>query len=413
LRIENEKTQRSTLNSQFSILNSQFSILNLTTKVIDYILNRLKGDKVIWLAVFLISMISLLGVYTGAGSPVLAEKASATFFLIKHALLLGAGFVIMFFVSRFDYRIFARISDYLLYLSIPVLIYVLFWGRDVNGAARWINIVGLSFQPSDLGKVALLIHLAKMLTMKQEVIKDFKEGFLPTIAWVVVICGLIAPANLSTAALLFTTSVILLFIAGVSFKYIGSMLLIGLVGGFILFQVAGRAVTWENRINAYWSSLTDPNYDPGYQVTQAYGAMATGGIIGKGPGGSTQRNYVPNGTSDMIYPIIIEEFGFVGGLVVMILYIVLLVRSIGIVTISKTFGALLAAGLSFLLVIQAMANMAVAVGVFPVTGQPLPFLSMGGTSILFTSFALGVVLSVSATALEEKKTSKKGGLATA
>lgn len=381
--------------------------------MIDYILNRLKGDKVIWLAVFLISMISLLGVYTGAGSPVLAEKASATFFLIKHALLLGAGFVIMFFVSRFDYRIFARISDYLLYLSIPVLIYVLFWGRDVNGAARWINIVGLSFQPSDLGKVALLIHLAKMLTMKQEVIKDFKEGFLPTIAWVVVICGLIAPANLSTAALLFTTSVILLFIAGVSFKYIGSMLLIGLVGGFILFQVAGRAVTWENRINAYWSSLTDPNYDPGYQVTQAYGAMATGGIIGKGPGGSTQRNYVPNGTSDMIYPIIIEEFGFVGGFVVMILYIVLLVRSIGIVTISKTFGALLAAGLSFLLVIQAMANMAVAVGVFPVTGQPLPFLSMGGTSILFTSFALGVVLSVSATALEEKKTSKKGGLATA
>jgi cell division protein FtsW len=406
-------SQLSTLNSPLSILNSQFSILNLTTKVIDYILNRLKGDKVIWLAVFLISMISLLGVYTGAGSPVLAEKASATFFLIKHALLLGAGFVIMFFVSRFDYRIFARISDYLLYLSIPVLIYVLFWGRDVNGAARWINIVGLSFQPSDLGKVALLIHLAKMLTMKQEVIKDFKEGFLPTIAWVVVICGLIAPANLSTAALLFTTSVILLFIAGVSFKYIGSMLLIGLVGGFILFQVAGRAVTWENRINAYWSSLTDPNYDPGYQVTQAYGAMATGGIIGKGPGGSTQRNYVPNGTSDMIYPIIIEEFGFVGGFVVMILYIVLLVRSIGIVTISKTFGALLAAGLSFLLVIQAMANMAVAVGVFPVTGQPLPFLSMGGTSILFTSFALGVVLSVSATALEEKKTSKKGGLATA
>jgi cell division protein FtsW len=381
--------------------------------VIDYILNRLKGDKVIWLVVFLISMISLLGVYTGAGSPVLAAKAGATFYLIKHALLLSAGFVIMFLVSRFDYRTFARISDYLLYFSIPVLIYVLFWGRDVNGAARWINLFGLSFQPSDLGKVALLIHLAKMLTQKQDVIKDFKEGFLPTIAWVVVICGLIAPANLSTAALLFATSVILLFIAGVSFKYIGSMLLIGLLCGFILFKVADRATTWEHRIDNYWSSLTDPEFDPGYQVTQAYGAMATGGIIGKGPGGSTQRNYVPNGTSDMIYPIIIEEFGFVGGLVVMILYMVLLVRTVGIVTISKTFGALLAAGLSFLLVIQAMANMAVAVGVFPVTGQPLPFLSMGGTSILFTSFALGVVLSVSATALDDKKTSKKGGLATA
>ncbi len=381
--------------------------------MIDYILNRLKGDKVVWLVIFLITMISLLGVYTGAGSPVLAAKGSATFFLIKHALLLSAGFLIMFLVSRFDYRIFARISDYLLYFSIPVLIYVLFWGRDVNGAARWINLFGLSFQPSDLGKVALLIHLAKMLTMKQEVIKDFKEGFLPTIAWVVVICGLIAPANLSTAMLLFMTSVILLFIAGVSFKYIGSMLAIGLLCGFILFKVADRAVTWEHRFDSYYKSLTDPKFDPGYQVTQAYGAMATGGIIGKGPGGSTQRNYVPNGTSDMIYPIIIEEFGFVGALVVMVLYMVLLVRTIGIVTISKTFGALLAAGLSFLLVIQAMANMAVAVGVFPVTGQPLPFLSMGGTSILFSSFALGVVLSVSATSLEDKKSTKKGGLATA
>ena len=381
--------------------------------MIDYILNRLKGDKVVWLVIFLITMISLLGVYTGAGSPVLAAKGSATFFLIKHALLLSAGFLIMFLVSRFDYRIFARISDYLLYFSIPVLIYVLFWGRDVNGAARWINLFGLSFQPSDLGKVALLIHLAKMLTMKQEVIKDFKEGFLPTIAWVVVICGLIAPANLSTAMLLFMTSVILLFIAGVSFKYIGSMLAIGLLCGFILFKVADRAVTWEHRFDSYYKSLTDPNFDPGYQVTQAYGAMATGGLIGKGPGGSTQRNYVPNGTSDMIYPIIIEEFGFVGALVVMVLYMVLLVRTIGIVTISKTFGALLAAGLSFLLVIQAMANMAVAVGVFPVTGQPLPFLSMGGTSILFSSFALGVVLSVSATSLDDKKSTKKGGLATA
>lgn len=382
--------------------------------MIDYILNRLKGDKVIWLVVFLISMISLLGVYTGAGSPVLAAKAGATYYLIKHALLLSAGFLIMFMVSRFDYRIFARISDYLLYLSIPVLILVLVIGRETNGAARWIYIgFGLSFQPSDLGKVALLIHLAKILTVKQEVIKDFKEGFLPTITWVVVICGLIAPANLSTAMLLFATSVILLFIAGVNFKYIGSMMLVGLLCGFILFKVADRAATWEHRIDDYWSSLTDPDFDPGFQITQAYGAMATGGIIGKGPGGSTQRNYVPNGTSDMIYPIIIEEFGFVGGLVVMVLYMVLLVRTVGIVTISKTFGALLAAGLSFLLVIQAMANMAVAVGVFPVTGQPLPFLSMGGTSILFTSFALGVVLSVSATGLEEKKTNKKGGLATA
>lgn len=382
--------------------------------MIDYILHRLKGDKVIWLVVFLICMISLLAVYTGAGSPTLADRSSTTFVLLKHALMLSVGFAIMFFVSKFDYRIFARISDYLLYLSIPVLVYVLIWGRDVNGASRWIYVFGFSFQPSDLGKVALLIHLAKLLTQKQEVIKDFKEGFLPTISWVVIICGLIAPANLSTAMLLFATSVILLFIAGVHLKYIGSLFLIGILAGFILFQTAKRAQTWENRVHAYVQSWTDPAYDPGYQVTQSYGAIAAGGLIGKGPGKSTQRNYVPNSTSDMIYAIILEEFGFVGGLVVMVLYLVLLFRTVGIVTISKTFGALLAAGLSFLLVIQAMANMAVAVGVMPVTGQPLPMLSMGGTSILFTSFALGVILSVSATALQDKKEAKsKGGLATA
>lgn len=383
--------------------------------MIDYILHRLKGDRWIWAVVFLIMMMSLLAVYTGAGSPSHADKSSTTFILLKHALMLTVGFGIMFFVSKFDYRIFARISNYLLYLSIPVLLYVLIAGRETNGAARWIYIFGFSFQPSDLGKVALLIHLAKMLTQKQEVIKDFKEGFLPTITWVVVICGLIAPANLSTALLLFATSVILLFIAGVHLKYIGSLFAIGVVCGFILFQVAKRAETWENRVDAYVESWTNPDYDPGYQVTQSYGAIATGGLLGKGPGKSTQRNYVPNSTSDMIYSIILEEWGFFGGVIVMGLYLLLLFRSVAIVTVSKTFGALLAAGLSFLLVIQAMANMAVAVGVMPVTGQPLPMLSMGGTSILFTSFSLGVILSVSATAVDERKSGAKpkGGLATA
>lgn len=384
--------------------------------MIDYILQRLKGDKVIWLVIFLITMVSLLAVYTGAGAPVLAAKGSAIYFLIKHAVLLAVGYFIIYIVSNFDYRLFARISDYLLYLSIPVLIIVLVYGRDVNGASRWISIFGLSFQPSDLGKVALLIHLAKMLTQKQEVIKDFQKGFLPTIAWVVVICGLIAPANLSTAMLLFATSVILMFIGGVDLKFIAGMFVVGLIAGFILFKVADRAATWEHRIDDYWSSVTDPEFEPGYQVEQAYGAMAGGGVLGKGFGKSMQRNYVPNSTSDMIYAIIIEEYGFVGAIFVMGLYLVLLFRTVGIVTISKTFGALLAAGLSFLLVIQAMANMAVAVGVMPVTGQPLPMLSMGGTSILFTSFSLGIILSVSRNALDQKSgigvsgPVKKGGV---
>ncbi|MEM7037639.1 MAG: FtsW/RodA/SpoVE family cell cycle protein [Bacteroidota bacterium] len=375
------------------------------------LLSRLKGDKLIWLVIFFISMISLLAVYTGAGSPALASKAGTEYYLLKHAMLLFGGFVIMYFVSNFDYRIFARISDYLLYLTIPVLVYTLLWGKDINDASRWITIFGQSFQPSDLGKVALVIHLAKVLTQKQDVIKDFREGFLPTIFWVLLICLLIAPADLSTATLLFVTSLMILFIAGVDLKYITSLILLGAVAVTVLFSVAQRRGTWESRIDSYWLSLTDDSYDPPYQVKQAYGAMATGGVFGKGPGKSTQRNFVPNSTSDMIYPIIIEEHGFIGAIVVLGLYLFLLFRSVGIVTMSKTFGAILAAGLSLLLVIQALANMAVAVGLLPVTGLPLPMLSMGGTSILFTAFSIGIILSVSRHALENggKKGGKSGG----
>lgn len=367
-----------------------------------WLLHRLKGDKMIWLVVFLISMISLLGVYTAAGSPVLAAQAGTEYFLIKHAMLLFGGFVVMFLVSTFDYRVFAKISDLLLYLTIPVLVYTLLAGIEKNEASRWIRIFGQSFQPSDLGKVALMIYLAKLLTQKQEVIKDFKKGFLPAIFWISLICLLIAPADLSTASLLFLTCIMLLFVAGVDMKYIGGMMGVGLVAVFILFNTVERARVWEDRLDAYWASQTDPDYKHGYQVTQAYAAMANGGLLGKGPGKSEQRNWLPNGTSDMIYPIIIEEGGFVGGMFVLFLYVFLLFRAVGIVTMSKTFGALLAAGLAFLLVMQAMANMAVAVGLLPVTGLPLPMLSMGGTSIIFTGFALGIILSVSRHALEEK-----------
>lgn len=371
--------------------------------MLNWILHRLKGDKLIWLVIFAISMISLLAVYTGAGSPVLAKRAGTEYYLFKHGLLLFFGLGVMFVVSFLDYRIFARISNFLLYLAIPVLVYTMIMGQAKNDAVRWIYVFGQSFQPSDLGKVALVIYLAKLLTQKQEVIKDFKQGFLPAIFWILLICLLIAPADLSTAALLFMTSLLVLFIAGVDLKYLGGLVLLGLLSLFILVNTVERGKVWKGRFNEWVASLTDENHDHGYQVEQARGAMASGGALGKGPGKSSQRNWLPASTSDMIYPIIIEEHGTVGGVVVLFLYVFLLFRVVGIATMSKTFGALLASGLAFLLVLQAMANMAVAVGIFPVTGLPLPMISMGGTSILFTGFSLGIILSVSETALKEKK----------
>jgi cell division protein FtsW len=376
---------------------------------ISLLLERLKGDKVIWLVVFAISLISLMAVYTGAGSPVLARAGGTEYYLIKHAVLLAASFVIMYVVSAFDYRVFARISTFLMYITIPVLVLTLIFGRNVNDASRWIEIFGWTIQPSDFAKVTLLIHLAKVLTEKQDKLHDFYQGFMPTMAWILVTCGLIAVANLSTALLLFATSFMVLFIAGVNLRFLGSMVGGGALVLMLLFTVGPRADTWQSRLKAYWSSLTDPNYDPGHQVLQAYGAIANGGFLGVGPGGSSQRNWVPNSTSDMIYPIILEEAGFIGGMVVLGLYLLLLFRVVGIVTMSKTFGALLAAALAFLLVVQAMLNMAVAVGLIPVTGLPLPMLSMGGTSLLFTGFALGIILSVSHHALEAKAGRIKDG----
>lgn len=377
--------------------------------MVKFILTRIQGDKIIWLIVFLITMVSLLGVYTGAGSPVLAKYHSTEYYLIKHFLLLAGGFLIMYVVHRFDYRMFARFSNIFLYLTIPVLVFTLFLGEEKYDAARWISIGGISFQPSDMAKVALMIYLAKLLTQKQEVIRDFRKGFLPALFWITIICLLIAPQDLSTASLLFITSLALLFVAGVSLKYIGGLVGVGIVSLLILFQVSDRAKTWEHRWSDYYASWTDPDYEPKPQVLQAWAAMSNGGAIGSGPGKSVQRNYLANGTSDMIYALITEELGTFGAILVLALYLILLFRAVGIVTMSKTFGALLAAGLAFLLVFQALANMCVVVGIFPVTGLPLPMLSMGGTSILFSGFALGVILSVSRTALEEKKQGLQGG----
>lgn len=365
---------------------------------------HLKGDKIIWLVIFLLGLISLLAVYSSTSALAFRyQKGNTEYYFLKHFFLLLASFLVMFIVHRLDYRFFSKISFLLLMFSVILLIYTLYQGEqyEINDAQRWITLFGQSFQASDFAKFSLIVYLARVLTEKQDHIKDFHKSFLPIIIFVSIICGLIAPANLSTALLLFLCSLILMFIAGISLRYLLTLLFIGLVGVVILMFTAKRGETWRNRLRDYVERISSTDYEPNYQTEQSNIAIASGGFFGNGVGKSVQRNFLPHPYSDFIFAIIIEEYGLLGALVILGLYFVLLFRSLAIITVSKTFGALLAAGLSFLIVIQALVNMGVTVGILPVTGLTLPFISMGGTSLLFTGISVGVILSVSRTALEE------------
>jgi len=369
----------------------------------NWLFSHLKGDKVIWFIIILISIISTLAVYSSTSALAFKFREGNTeYFLLKHLFLLILGFLVMYFTHLVNYRTFAKISNYLLFVTVPLLFYTITQGVDaeINSAARWITIAGQSFQPSDLAKLTIMIYLARVLTERQEILKDFQKGFLPIIAVVIFVCALIAPANLSTALLIFSCCIIMMFVAGIDLKHISGFLMIGLMGLMILMFTVKRAETWKNRMTDYVARWTDPNYRVNYQTEQANIAIATGGLLGKGAGKSTQRNVLPHPYSDFVYAIIIEEYGFLGGLTVLILYLVLLFRVAVIVTVSKTFGALLATGLASMLVVQALVNMGVTVGVLPVTGLPLPMISMGGTSIIFTGIMLGIILSVSRDAME-------------
>ncbi len=284
----------------------------------------------------------------------------------------------------------------------------LFVGVDLNEARRSLPLAfNLTFQTSDLAKLTLIIYLARLLTKKQHTIKDFRSAFVPLMIPVLLVVFLILPANLSTAAMLFIISLVLMLIGGINWKYILGLVVMGAfvlgVFIFILSQLPdnqqGRLITWKHRIENHINKTGD-----NYQVDQAMIAIASGGFFGKMPGNSTQRNFLPHPYSDFIFAIIVEEYGLLGGGFVVLLYLILLFRAVVIVTkIPKTFGAFLSIGVAFSLVFQAMINMTVAVGIVPVTGQPLPLVSMGGTSIWFTSLSLGILLSVSKEIMENKK----------
>jgi len=364
----------------------------------------LKGDKVIWAIMFLLSLISVLVVYSAVVT--LAHKfkqGNAESYLLKHAGLIIVGFGVAYMVHKIKYTVFSKLSQIGFFLCIPLLIYTLTSGVSAGGAERWIAIpgIGLTFQPSDLAKLTLLIYVARTLTVRQDQLQDFKSVFRYLLLPIGIICALILPANFSTAALLFVNCLFLMFIGKVKFNVIAKIIGLCLVVATLFFIwvwnspgtiPGGRGETWRSRIENFRNGKAENNY----QSEQAKIAIATGGVIGKGPGNSTQRAFLPQASSDFIYAIIVEEYGLLFGFAILFLYMIFLFRGIRIVRDSeKTFGGYLAAGLTFSLVFQALINMAVAVNLFPVTGQPLPLVSMGGTSVIFTCITIGIILSVS------------------
>ena len=367
------------------------------------LLNKIKGDRVIWMVVILLSLASILIVYSSIVALAYRYKSGNTeYYLFKHALIIGFGLLLMYLIHNVRYTLFSRISQIAFFIAIPLLLFTLVKGVSAGEASRWLRIPGLNltFQTSDFAKLALIVYVARVLSQKQDQIKDFKGAFIPIVVQVVIICGLILPANFSTSALLFLTCLVLMFIGRIAIKYILSLIGVGIlclgifIGIVFAFpHLSNRVSTWKSRIENFSSGTSENNY----QAEQAKIAIALGGVTGKGPGGSTQRNFLPQASSDFIFAILLEEYGFFTGGLLMFLYLIILFRAVRIAgKAEKMFGSLLVIGLSFSLVFQAMVNMAVAVNLFPVTGQPLPFVSMGGTSIWFSSIAIGMVLSVSA-----------------
>lgn len=362
--------------------------------------SELRGDKVIWAIMILLGMFSILAVYSATGSLAYKEANSGTeTFLVRHGLILFIGFLMAYIVHLLHYMTFSRSAPILLLISIPLLFYTLLFGSEINDARRWISIpfLDLTFQSSDFAKLALLIYVARAISVKQDYIKDFNSAFVPIILPIVIVCGLIAPADLSTALLLFFTCLVMMFVGRVSTKYLVLLILVGVVVFAFLILISQlfpdfvRVETWISRVNDFIN-----NPDGGYQVRQSKIAIASGEIFGNGPGNSIQRNYLPAPYSDFIFAIICEEYGLLGGLFIIFLYLFLFIRVIRLVTKSpKAFGSLLAFGLTLSMVVQAFANIAVSVHLVPVTGLTLPLVSMGGTSILFTCIAFGIILSVS------------------
>lgn len=382
-------------------------------------LNQLHGDRTIWMVVIFLMLFSLLAVY-GSISTLAVKGGGSTRFLFKHALMLGLGFFLMYKLHQVKFKYFSRIAFLLFWPTVFLLLLTLIMGVNLNNASRWLNIpfINLSFQTSDLAKIVLVLYTARLLKIKKDLFHDFSKGVWPVLWPAAIVIGLILPANFSTAALLSITIFIMLFIGGISLFQLLKVVGVGVIAIGLLFSISivkpdlfPRVETWKSRIVNFSG---DEGED--YQVDHAMAAIYNGGALPQMPGTGHSRNYLPHPYSDMIYAYVVEEYGSIlGGLGLLLLYLIFLSRSLRLsIKAEDPFAKNLVIGLSFMIVFQALINMAVSVNLMPVTGQPMPLISMGGTSTLFTSIAIGMILGVSTSvytpeALKSGSTSRSTG----
>ena len=375
--------------------------------------SRFKGDKWIWFVIIVLSLIGISAVYSATGTLAYSKQGGNTeWYFLRHTgfLLIGLGLLYLTHLIPFSY--YSRISQIFLWISIGLLGLTLVIGSEINNATRVIPIpgLGITFQPSDMAKLFLVMYISRYLSKNQEEI-DSPRVFWVTLAYILLVVGLIAPENLSTSLVVFLTAGLLMFIGRVNFKYMMFLTFsgVGLISVLVVVLLnintdgmeSNRIPTWKKRIETF---MGKDDGQGNYQQLQSKIAVATGGVFGKGPGNSTQRNYLPHPYSDFIYAIIVEEYGLLGGLVVAGCFLILVYRCLKIVVESpRAFGALVAMGLGLSMSLQAFVNMGVAVGMLPVTGLTIPLVSMGGTSLFMNSIGFGIILGISKYIEEEKQ----------
>ncbi|MFB6319773.1 FtsW/RodA/SpoVE family cell cycle protein [Saccharicrinis sp. FJH54] len=372
-----------------------------------------KGDSIIWILILLLAIISAISVYSSSGTLAYRYKdGNTTYYILRHVVFLLIGFGVIIMVHNIHYKYFSRLSLLLLPLSVVLLVLTIFSGNSLNEASRWITVpvIGLSFQPSEMAKIALIMYIARILSVKQKDDEPTRDAFRPIMIAIGIVCGLIFTEDFSTAVLIAGIGMAMMLIGRVPVTYLLYTVGAGVVVVALIVLLAmqfpdvkafHRVDTWISRVETFGEN-DNADMDKAFQANQAKIAISTGGLFGKGPGNSIQRDFLPHPYSDFIYAMIVEEGGLFFGIIVLLFYLIMLYRAGVIVRKCRTtFPAFLVIGLMLAFTLQALAHMAVSVNLMPVTGQTLPMVSMGGTSILFTSIALGMVLSVSRYAVVE------------
>lgn len=370
--------------------------------------SRLTSDRMLLASVLALMVFGVLAVYSSIAYFAEMHNTTASQLVFSHIVKLVLAFSVMIIVSKIDYHIIARFSKIMLLLSWLFLVVVSIYGNEVFGARRSLNIVGFSFQPSSLASLALLIHLCAMMVKRRRKIKSFNDTLVPMLGWIGITCFLIGIEDFSSAAMLLVLSFTMMFIARMSILHLGFFVVCGMIGAVAL---VGQSAERQSRINNYVEQIINIKSSEfqggaGYQAQQAHIAIAKGGLIGVGIGKSTQRDFLPAPYNDFIYAIIAEEYGLIGASILLLVFVLILIR--GVIYIAKNapdeLGTLMAVACTLHIVLYGFVNAAVACGLFPVTGLPIPFISYGGTSMLFSGLMVGILLNIS----KKKPTGGKG-----